>query len=114
MFHRVCDAAALVEGGSEVVTIERKRWLIVWPIGATPKAFRALCPHQEASLAEAPFDGRVITCPHHAWKFDGTTGACVSGQICDPLKEFAMKIEDGGIFVDVPEKKKKTPVAASS
>lgn len=107
MFHRVLDAAALAEGACEVVTIERKRWLVVWPTGATPKAFRALCPHDESSLVEATFDGSQLTCPHHRWRFDGTTGECVSGQKCSPIKEFALKIEDGGIFVDVPEKAKK-------
>lgn len=110
MFHAVCERSRLIEGGMEVVTIERKRWLIVWPTGGTPKALRALCPHQEASLAEAPFDGRLITCPHHGWKFDGATGACVSGQVCPPIKEAPLKIEGDQIFVDVPEKKPRAAV----
>lgn len=107
MFHRACDAADIAEGRSTEVTIERKRWLVIWPSGGVPKAFRALCPDQEASLSGAPFDGRVLTCPHHGWRFDGATGACVSGQTCDPIREAPLRIEDGGVFIDVPEKKKR-------
>lgn len=112
MYHRVCEVAALVEGAMEVVTIERKRWLLVWPTGGAPTAFRALCPHNESSLAEATFDGTRLTCPHHAWKFDGTSGACVSGQTCDPIKSAPVKIEDGGVWIDAPEKKKRAAAGA--
>ncbi len=113
MFHRVMEASALAEGAMEVVAIERKRWLIVWPVGDEPRAYRALCPHNESSLVEASFDGRTIVCPHHAWRFEGTSGACVSGQRCDPVRAYPLKIEDGGIFVDVPEKKKREAVASA-
>ena len=103
MFHRVMEASELVEGAMAVVAIERKRW----PSGAEPRAFRALCPHNESSLVEATFDGREIVCPHHRWKFDGTSGACTTGQVCPPVKAFPLEIRDGGVFVDVPEKKKR-------
>ena len=105
MFHKACDVSALAEGTHVVATIERKRYLVVWPIGGRPTAFRALCPDQEASLAEAPFDGRVITCPHHGWKFDGGSGACVSGQRCDPIKQMPLTIEGDDVLIDVPAKK---------
>lgn len=105
MFHKACDQDELAEGSHLVATIERKRYLVLWASGDRPRAFRALCPHQEASLAEAPFDGALFTCPHHGWKFDGRSGACVTGQICDPVKELPIEIADGEIRVDVPAKK---------
>lgn len=105
MFHKACEATDLVEGALVVATIERKRYLVIWPTGGAPKAFRALCPHQEASLAEAPFDGTLLTCPHHGWKFDGANGACVSGQSCVPIKELPLEIAAGEIRIDVPAKK---------
>lgn len=113
MFQKACDASALVEGAYELVTIERKRYLVIWPTGGVPGAFRALCPDQEASLVDAPFDGRTLTCPHHRWTFDGATGECTSGQTCDPIKKLAMKIEGGEVFIDVPEKKKRVVEAAA-
>lgn len=109
MFHRVCDEAALVEGEARVVKIERKRWLVVWPTGGAPKAFRALCPHDESSLAEATFDGARLTCPHHGWTFEGTSGRCLSGQTCDPIRSAPIRIEDGGVWIDAPEKKPRAP-----
>lgn len=107
MFHRVCDEAELGEGTAQVVTIERKRWLVVWPTGGAPKAYRALCPHDESSLVGATFDGGLLTCPHHGWRFDGRSGACVSGQTCDPIRSAPLKIEDGGVWIDAPEKKRR-------
>lgn len=112
MFHRACAASELAEGGMIVATIERKRYLVVWATGGSPKAFRALCPDQEASLAEAPFDGRLITCPHHGWKFDGTSGACVTGQRCDPIKQLPLTIEGDDVLIDVPAKKPRAHATA--
>ena len=112
MFHKACDRSELTEGAHLVATIERKRYLLLWPVGDRPRAFRALCPHQEASLAEAPFDGTLLTCPHHGWKFDGRTGACVTGQVCDPVKELPIEIADDEIRIDVPAKKTRAVVSA--
>ena len=105
MLHKACEASELAEGGMVVATIERKRYLVIWAKGGSPKAFRALCPDQEASLAEAPFDGTLLTCPHHGWRFDGSSGACVSGQRCDPIKQLPLVIEGGEVLIDVPVKK---------
>lgn len=112
MFHKACDASALEEGAYETVTIERKRYLVIWPTGGQPRAFRALCPDQEASLVDSPFDGRILTCPHHRWRFDGATGECVSGQTCEPIKQLPLVIENGEVLIDVPEKKKRVAEAA--
>ena len=57
----------LREGAYALVTIERKAYLVIWPTGGEPGAFRALCPHQEAPLVDSGFDGRTLTCPHHRW-----------------------------------------------
>ena len=112
MFHKACDRSELAEGGLVVATIERKRYLVLWPNGDRPRAFRALCPHQEASLAEAPFDGDRLTCPHHGWKFDGRTGACVTGQVCAPVKELPIEIAEDEIRIDVPAKKPRPTAGA--
>lgn len=114
MLHKACDVSALREGAYELVTIERKRYMVIWPTGGRAKAFRALCPHQEASLVDSPFDGTLLTCPHHGWKFDGATGACVSGQICAPIKELPMVIDGDAVMIDVPVKKARVAADAAS
>jgi toluene monooxygenase system ferredoxin subunit len=103
MFVRALATTDLVEGGSVVTAIERKRYLVLWPKGTEPKAYRALCPHQEAPITESPFDGRVLVCEHHGWRFDGETGACVSGQRCQ-LKALPLRIEGDDVLIDVPVK----------
>lgn len=33
-----------------------------------------VCPHQGGPLGEGELDGKMVTCPWHAWDFDVTTG----------------------------------------
>ncbi|GAA0681185.1 MBL fold metallo-hydrolase [Kitasatospora atroaurantiaca] len=37
------------------------------------------CPHAGEDLSHAEITGGVVECPRHHWKWDTTTGACVSG-----------------------------------
>ena len=39
------------------------------------------CPHAGGSLAEGPFDGRVVTCPLHRFKVDVTSGRSAESPI---------------------------------
>ncbi len=48
-------------------------------IGGKLVAFDNACPHRGGSLAHGRLDGVVVTCPRHGWRFDVTTGRCVSG-----------------------------------
>jgi toluene monooxygenase system ferredoxin subunit len=103
MFVRALAKVDLVEGGSVVTAIERKRYLVLWPKGIEPRAYRALCPHQEAPITESPFDGNVLTCEHHGWRFDGETGDCISGPRCR-LKALPLRIEGEDVLIDIPLK----------
>jgi toluene monooxygenase system ferredoxin subunit len=50
-------------------------------------------------MAEADFDGTVLTCPSHAWTWDMNTGAPIHPQE-SPLAEYPVKIEDGVVYID--------------
>ena len=39
-------------------------------------AVRDSCPHRGMPLTEGWFDGDLLTCSYHGWKFDGHTGRC--------------------------------------
>ena len=36
------------------------------------------CPHNAGPLGEGKLEGFSVSCPLHAWKFDVTTGHCLS------------------------------------
>ncbi|MGA3341436.1 MAG: Rieske 2Fe-2S domain-containing protein [Methylocella sp.] len=53
-----------------------------------------MCPHANEIWADARFNGKVLSCHHHAWKFDRTTGDCIKDKPCK-LAEFPVEIKDG-------------------
>ena len=61
-------------------------------------AFEAGCKHQGADLAAGPFDGRVLTCPRHGWRYDIMTGACLDHDV-PTLRRHACKEQEGWIWV---------------
>lgn len=59
-----------------------------------------LCSHAEASLAEGDQDGYTIHCPRHGGQFDIRTGKATHFPAYAPIRTFAVKVEDGDIFVE--------------
>ena len=59
-----------------------------------------MCPHANEICVDARFDGKVLSCRHHEWEFDRTTGDCIKGKPCK-LAKFPVEIKDGEIHVDV-------------
>lgn len=59
------------------------------------------CSHEEASLSEGWLSGHEIECPRHNSMFDLRTGVPTSLPAVDPLRSYAVTIEDDHVFVDV-------------
>jgi nitrite reductase/ring-hydroxylating ferredoxin subunit len=55
-----------VDAGVEVVVVVRPEGLSI---------FRDLCPHMGAPLSEGKFDGAVLECPWHGYRYEAKTGA---------------------------------------
>lgn len=101
MFAKACDENELKEGKYEVAAVNRVLVLLVWPRGGQPRAFQGMCPHAREPLADARFDGVLLTCRHHDWVFDGSTGVCK--QMPCRLAEYPLKIENGEVLVDTAD-----------
>ncbi|WP_337182473.1 Rieske (2Fe-2S) protein [Shinella sp.] len=73
--------------------------------GAGYFALQDKCPHADASLSEGFVeDGRVV-CPLHFAEFDLLSGAVHGGpKGCPRAKAFRVEVEDGGLYLHVPEK----------
>jgi nitrite reductase/ring-hydroxylating ferredoxin subunit len=61
------------------------------------------CPHAGAALHEGELEGGVLTCPRHGSQFDVTTGARVRGPADDPLRVYPVLVEQGEVFLEIPE-----------
>jgi toluene monooxygenase system ferredoxin subunit len=99
MFTRVCKEDTLVEGGMRLVIAESHVIILAWPDNGAIKAFQGVCPHTNTPLAEAGFDGAVLTCPSHFWTWDANTGEPIDPKECW-LAEYPVKIEDGIVYID--------------
>ncbi|HCU23603.1 MAG TPA: non-heme iron oxygenase ferredoxin subunit [Deltaproteobacteria bacterium] len=53
-------------------------------------AVQGRCPHRGGPLGEGELQGKIVTCPWHAWSFDVCSGANVdnpsSKLICFPVQ----------------------------
>jgi len=67
----------------------------------TDGTFRAMeyaCRHEGADLSGGRIEGRVVTCPWHAWKYDLQTGECLWGADTR-LRNYGVKVEGEHVFV---------------
>jgi toluene monooxygenase system ferredoxin subunit len=99
MFTRVCKEDTIFEGGMRVVIAESHVIILAWPVDGQIRAFQGVCPHTNQPLAEADFDGTVLTCPYHAWTWDLNSGAPIEPQE-SALAEYPVKVEEGVVYID--------------
>lgn len=59
-----------------------------------------LCPHRGGPLGEGDLDGRLVSCPWHAWRWDVTTGENANNPAVR-VPCFPVTVEGGGIFVEL-------------
>jgi toluene monooxygenase system ferredoxin subunit len=99
MFTRVCKEETLAEGGMRIVIVDAQLVMLAWADNGAIKAFQGVCPHTNAPLADAEFDGTTLTCPLHLWTWDMNTGL-PTHEHATPLAEYPVKIEEGVVYID--------------
>lgn len=99
MFTRVCKAETVAEGGMRLVIADSHLIVLAWPDDGELRAFQGVCPHSNTPLADATFDGAILTCPLHHWTWDLNSGAPVEPQE-SALAEYPVKVEDGVVYID--------------
>jgi apoptosis-inducing factor 3 len=82
------------------------RGIAVIRIGGEIYAIDALCPHWAGPLGEGEVSvaRREITCPWHRFRFSLRDGRCVVATKRPPVACFAVRIEDGRVYADIPPK----------
>jgi len=62
-------------------------------------AISAACTHEDGPLGESEVEeGGVITCPYHDWRFELSTGACLTDP-SRPVSCFAVREEGGFVWI---------------
>ena len=67
----------------------------------TVRALEMVCKHQGADLSTGDIRDGVVTCPRHGWRYDLTSGKCLSHEEGLPLRKHRTEIEDGVIYVSL-------------
>jgi len=77
------------------------RELGLYRVGERVYAMQNDCPHAGYPLHEGSLDGSVVYCAGHGWPFDVITGRPPDVADGAPLDRFAVRVEDGQVWVDV-------------
>lgn len=91
MFNRVCKVETIAVGGMRIVIADAHVIVLAWLENGAIKAFQGVCPHSNMPLAEAEFDGTVLTCPSHSWTWDLNTGEPIHPK-GSALAEYPLKV----------------------
>jgi nitrite reductase/ring-hydroxylating ferredoxin subunit len=70
-------------------------------IGGQLCAFRDVCPHEGASLADGPLDGKILTCPRHGSQFNVCTGSRMRGPADYAIRIYRVIVEGNAVFVEM-------------
>lgn len=96
---RLMPAADIPEGEVRRFAAPGRRAVAVYNVAGEFFATDDTCTHGMASLSEGLLDGHVIECPWHGGAFDVRTGAAIAEPCTDPVRSYAVSIEDGFIWI---------------
>ncbi|NNE79554.1 MAG: Rieske 2Fe-2S domain-containing protein [Silicimonas sp.] len=60
-----------------------------------------LCTHEHVHLEDGLVMDHLIECPKHNGQFDYRTGEAKRAPVCENLKTYPVKVEDGEVYVDI-------------
>lgn len=75
--------------------------IVVFRLGEKLCAFRDVCPHDGASLADGELDGKVVTCARHGSQFNVCSGSRLRGPADYPIRTYRVVSEEGEVFVEI-------------
>jgi nitrite reductase/ring-hydroxylating ferredoxin subunit len=96
---KVAEVGELAEGEGRVVEAEG-RTLALFNVAGTFYALDNACPHRGGPLGEGDLEGRIVSCPWHAWRWDVTTGHNANNPaVRTPC--YPVRVDADGVFVEL-------------
>jgi nitrite reductase/ring-hydroxylating ferredoxin subunit len=74
--------------------------VLVLKIGEDLYAVKNSCPHAGGSLGLGGFNGKVVTCPRHDWRFNVDSSDTVTNEIYT-LKRYPVALRDNDVWVEL-------------
>ena len=94
--------ASDVPPGAMICVELRGRRILVANVGGAFYATDDTCTHEDASLASGFLDGELVKCPLHGSRFNVRTGEPMEEPAEEPLRCYAVKVEDGAVLIELP------------
>src|SRR3989338_10394280 len=91
----VCKTTDIPVGSSRVISWEDEE-IAIFNVDNQFYAISNVCAHRGGPLGEGTCDGKIVTCPWHMWKYDVTTGECVTNSA--KVKKYKIEVIDGELF----------------
>ena len=111
-FFKVAKEGAVPEGEGRAFAVEG-RMVGVYLLDGEYFAMNDFCPHMGASLASGYVEDHAVSCPWHAWRFSVKDGTWLDNPKIK-TDTYEIRIENGMIEVQIPDKKEPSPEEASS
>ena len=100
---RLCGLADLPEGEARVFEVAGVR-VAAARAGDAVFVLEDRCSHDDGELGAGELRGEAeIECPRHGARFDMRTGRPTRMPAVAPVERFEATVEDGVVFVEVPE-----------
>lgn len=100
-WHRAAAESEITEDEPKAITVG-EREIAVYKVGDAFHALHNICPHEYAILSAGFVEGDAIECPLHQSQFHIPTGKCLGPPADGDLATYAVKVEDGAVFVGIP------------
>ena len=101
-FVRVCALEEIPEQGTFGVEINGTAMVIVKSDGEV-YALDEFCTHEEVSLVDGEIYDHTVECWLHGSCFDLRSGKPTGPPATKPLATYQIRVEDGDVYVAVPE-----------
>jgi nitrite reductase/ring-hydroxylating ferredoxin subunit len=96
---KVCPDIALNPGRAKSVKLFGRPFA-VFNVDGKLYGMDGACRHMKANLAAGKLEANIVECHMHGWRYDVTTGKCISRPDSD-LRTLPVKIEDGFIWIEI-------------
>lgn len=97
-WQRVASVAEIPEPGGKVVYF-RGAQVALFREGERLYAIGNRCSHANGPLADGVVEDGTVTCPYHSSQFGLSTGEPLTGPATRPVPVFAVRVEDGEVYL---------------
>ena len=96
---KVATTEAIPPGRVRVVWAGRKL-IAVFNVDGTFYAVDNECTHQGGPLGEGSLHGTVVSCPWHLWRYDVTSGKCLSNPF-GQVQSYPVHVSGAEVWVTI-------------